>query len=35
VPDDPEMRYAIKQQVQRVSGGSLDQIPPMRDPGME
>jgi Dolichyl-phosphate-mannose-protein mannosyltransferase len=35
VPDDPEMRYAIKQQVQRVSGGSLDQIPPIRDPGME
>jgi hypothetical protein len=35
VPDDPEMRYAIEQQVQQVSTGSLDQIPPLRDPGME
>jgi len=35
VPDDPAMRQTIEQQVRRVSARSLDQIPPIRDPGME
>jgi hypothetical protein len=35
VPDDPDMRHAIEQQIQKVSAGSLDQIPALRDPWME
>jgi hypothetical protein len=35
VPDDPETRHTIEQQVRRVSAGSLVQISPIRDPGME
>ena len=35
LPDDRDMRRAIEQQIERVSTGNLDQIPPLRDPELE
>jgi hypothetical protein len=34
-PSDPDMRHSIQQQIQRVSVENLDQIPALRDPGIE